>query len=475
MSTRLIWKDKLLNTPLANHQTEAINWISSVERGLLGDEPGLGKSRVAIESFGSADRVLVVAPSMVISGGTWSEELDKWASDPSRFTIAPYSMLNARARTASGGTSPIKQLRPEFQGNWDALIVDEAHYTKGRKTSWTWAVEEVAKRSDFVLEMTGTPMPNWANELFTLLRVIWPAEARPGGLYGSFWRWAGEWFKISQSPFSKTGQVIGGLRGCSAECARRSPLDPCEHFAEFTAKNLGNRFLRRLRDDCLDLPPITTQTVKLQMNPTQKRLYQELRKDLMTTTDSGIELVAWTNGSKQVMLDKLTTSDWLLDPKTERPSGGKFEQLRFDLESRSRPTLVLAHYRQTVEACADLAASIGATAAYVHGGVSDQNKAKAIEDFKAGRLDVLVGSLETLAEGLTLTVADMAIFVEVSYKPSRNEQAKYRIHRLGQTRPVTIKEYLTEGTVDERKRKLLAEKTDQQLRVLTAAQFKELI
>lgn len=471
----LTWKDKLLNTPLANHQTEAIEWIGKVKRGLLGDEPGLGKSRVAIEAFDSADRVLVVAPSMVISGGTWSDELEKWANNPEIFTVAPYSMLNARARTANGGTSPVKQLRPEFEGKWDALIVDEAHYTKGRKTSWTWAVESIAKQSGHVLEMTGTPMPNWANELFTLLRVIWPAEARNGGLYGSFWRWAGEWFKISQSPFSSMGQVIGGLKACSAECARRSPLDPCEHFAEFTAKNLGDRFLRRLRDDCLDLPPITTQVVKLQLSGNQKRLYQEIKKDLMAITDSGVELVAWTNGSKQVLLDKLTTSDWLVDPKTDLPTGGKFDQLRFDLESRARPTLVLAHYRQTVEACAAVAQSVGAKAAFVHGGVSDQNKAKAVEDFKAGRLDVLVGSLETLAEGLTLTVADMAIFVEVSFKPSRNEQARYRIHRLGQTRPVTIKEYLTENTVDERKRKLLAEKTDQQLRVLSAAQFKELI
>lgn len=465
----------MLSLPLTDHQSEAIDWIHRVNRGLLGDEPGLGKSRVAIEAFNSADRVLVVAPSMVINGGTWTDELDKWAKDPSKFTVAPYSMLNARTKTSNNGTKPVKALRDEFLGQWDALIVDEAHYTKGRKTSWTWAVEEIAKKSDSVLEMTGTPMPNWANELFTLLRVIWPGEARPGGLYGSFWRWAGEWFQISQSPFSKTGQVIGGLKGCSVECARRSPLDPCEHFQTFTAKNLGDRFLRRLRDDCLDLPPITTQQIKLNMNPTQKRLYQELRKDLMTTTDSGVELVAWTNGSKQVMLDKLTTSDWLLDPKTDHPSGGKFDQLRFDLESRSRPTLVLAHYRQTVEACAEVARWAGASAAFVHGGVPDSAKARAVEEFKAGRLDVLVGSLETLAEGLTLTAADMAIFVEVSYKPSRNEQAKYRVHRFGQTRPVTIKEYVTLGTIDERKRKLLAEKTDQQLRVLSAAQFRELI
>jgi superfamily II DNA or RNA helicase len=157
------------------------------------------------------------------------------------------------------------------------------------------------------------------------------------------------------------------------------------------------------------------------------------------------------------------------------PSGGKFEQLKFDLENRSRPTLVLAHYRATVDACVEVALATGATARAVHGGVSDTDKSLAIADFKAGKLDVLVGSLETLAEGLTLTVADTAIFVEMSYKPSRNEQARFRVHRMGQTRPVTIKEYVTIGSLDERKRRLLAQKTDQQMRVLTAAQFQEMV
>jgi SNF2 family DNA or RNA helicase len=461
--------------PLAKHQTEGIDWIRQVRRGLLGDEPGLGKSRVAIEAFKDAKRVLVVAPSMVVAGGTWAEEIEKWDADPNKFVVAPYSMLNARVKTGARGTKPVKQLRPEYLGSWDALIVDEAHYTKGRSTSWTWAVEEISKRSSYVLEMTGTPMPNWAYELFTLLRVIWPDEAQPGRKYGSYWRWVEEWFQVSPSPFSSTGQVIGGLRRCSKECSSRPPLNPCEHFQEFAAANLGNRFLRRLRDECLDLPPLTTQVVRVEMNKNQKRLYRELKQELVTTTDSGAELVAWTSGSKQVMLDRLTTSDWMLDPKTAVPSGGKFDQLRFDLENRSRPTLVLAHYRQTVEACVAVAQSMGLTAAAVHGGISEALKSQAIADFKAGRLEVLVGSLETLAEGLTLTVADMAIFVEMSYKPSRNEQARYRVHRMGQTRPVTVKEYVTVDTLDQRKRVLLGQKTDQQMRVLSAAEFRELV
>lgn len=458
------------------HQAEAIDWIHRVRRGLLGDEPGLGKSRVAIEAFKHLDRVLVVAPSMVISGGTWDEELDKWAkAEKSHFTIAPYSMLNARAKTSKSGTTPTKKLRPEYDQHWDALIVDEAHYTKGRATSWTWAVEQLARQSDFVLEMTGTPMPNWAHELFSLLRVLRPEDAKNGGALGSYWRWVYEWFNVSPSPFSSHGQMIGTLKKCGPACARKPHWDPCDHYREFSAANLGDQFLRRLRDDCLDLPEITHQTVRVEMSASQKRMYRELKHELVTETDSGLELVAWTNGSKQVLLDRLTTSEWMVDSKGKDPHGGKLDQLRFDLEGRSRPTLVLAHYRATVEACVAVAKSVGATAAAVHGGVSETAKTQAVADFKAGKLDVLVGSLETLAEGLTLTVADMAIFVEVSYKPSRNEQAKYRVHRMGQTRPVTIRDYVTVGTVDERKRQLLAQKTDQQMRVLTAAQFKDLL
>jgi len=131
----------------------------------------------------------------------------------------------------------------------------------------------------------------------------------------------------------------------------------------------------------------------------------------------------------------------------------------------------LAHYRDTVEACVRVAESVGARVGAVHGGVSKDAKSRAVADFKSGRSDVLVGSLETLAEGLTLTVADMAIFVEKSYKPSRNEQAMRRVHRMGQERPVTILDYVTPDTVDERKREALATKTDQQMRVLSAAQF----
>ena len=461
---------------LRPHQVEDIEWIHREGRGLLANEPGLGKSRSAIEAF-DGGRNLVIAPNLVIEGGTWSDELAKWSSHADRWQVVPYSRLNQRSKTARGGTTPIEALQEEVQGNYDAVIVDEAHYTKGRKSSWTWAVEEIARHSGSVLEMTGTPILNWAHEIFPILRVVYQEEQKRGsGKYGSFWRWAGEWFDTTPTRFSGGSPVVGNLKACNIYCEARPPEDPCEHYYEFARENFGAKYRRMLRDDVLkDLPPLLGPlAIQTPMDTVQRRMYRELKKNYSTFTEDGSEILTWTQGSLNVALDKLTTSAWCVEPKGPA-KGGKFEMLRYELEARSRPTLVLAHYRVSVEGAADVARQIGARVGYVHGGVPDRQSGQAIRDFKAGKLDVLVGSLETLSEGHTLTAADMVIFLETSYKPSRNTQGLRRVHRIGQTRPVTAHDYLTPNTVDERKRELLAVKTDHQMRLLTAAEFAALL
>ena len=59
--------------------------------------------------------------------------------------------------------APINRLRKEWRGHWDAVIIDEAHYIKGRDTSWTWAVKQLGRNCDQIVLMTGTPIPNWAH------------------------------------------------------------------------------------------------------------------------------------------------------------------------------------------------------------------------------------------------------------------------------------------------------------------------
>lgn len=468
--------------PLKEHQREGIEWIRRSGRGLLADEPGLGKTRQAIEAF-DGGRNLVVAPGLVIEGGTWEDELEKWSRDPSKWTVVPYSQLNV-FKPKGRGTAPVKALKPAVKGHWDAVVFDEVHVVKGRDTPKhpnmkSWAALEIARHSDQMLAMSGTPFPNWAHEIFRILQMISPEKSHPGGELGSFWNWAEEWFDCRPTRWSNGSPVAGELLMCSRtarqlkECLARPASDPCEHYLEFASKNLDGKYLRRWREDCLDLPPFTEQTIKTPMDAATKKAYLGLKQEFYAQYE-GQEIVAWNQGSKNVQLHKLTTSPWLLTMRGNA-RGGKLEQLRYDLENRTRPTLVFAHYKDSVEACALVAKSLGLGVGTVHGGIPSGERKAAIASFKSGDLPVLVGSLETMAEGHTLVEADMAIFVEDSFKSYRNEQAIFRVHRMGQERPVTIRRYRTPNSVDMKKQRLLATKTDRQMRALTAAEFMEII
>lgn len=455
--------------PLQEHQKRGVQFLLEHSHALLGDEPGLGKSRQLIEA--SRGDTLVVAPAMVISGGTWDDEIARWSINPSRFVQVPYTSLNAR-----DGRKVTDRLRPEYNRKWDTVILDEAHYVKNRKTTWTPLLVDLARRSDSVYQATGTPIANWAHELFTLLQIMHPDESKRGQRFGAYWRWVHEWFVVQPSYFNPKAQEIGSLKACGASCSYADPLHPCDHYTQFVEANLGDRFLRRLRDECLDLPPVTEQWIRTPMSPATRREYRKMKSDYLAEID-GQQVVAWSSGSRNVLLDQLTIAPALASPdfdpsNPKHLTGGKLDQLREDLSNRNRPTLVLAHYRKTVDACAAVARQLGLSTGVVRGGESGSGEA--VRRFKSGKLDVLVGSLETLAEGLTLTQADTVIFVERSYKPFKNTQAMRRIHRIGQTRPVTVRHYLTPESWDEGKQTLLDAKADHQLRVLSAAQFAQL-
>lgn len=453
--------------PLLEHQRRGAQWARFVNRGLLADEPGLGKTRQAIEAF-DGGRNLVVAPALILQSGTWQREIEAWSRHPNRWVLASYTSLNLRERTGGSGNRPIAgRARPEFKGPWDALVLDEAHYIKGRGTNWTATALALGKHSDFALALTGTPISNWAPDVFTTLQLLNPDESGRGGKFGSYWRWVESWFEVSASRFGGEGsREIGELLACERACLRRPADDPCSHYAEFMEANFGPAFLRRLRSDCLDLPSLTVQRVDTPMDGRSAKAYREIKATYATTTEEGLRVEAWSKGSQINTLMRLTTSSSLL-AGAGKPTGGKFEMLRNDLSQRTRPTVVFTHYRDSADACVAVAASVGQRARAIHGGVSPVQREQIFREWHAGQIDTLVGTLEVLAEGVTLNEADMAIFVEKSYKPSKNQQGRDRIHRIGQTRPVVIKEYVTPKSVDSAKSELVAVKTDRQMRMLS--------
>ena len=445
-------------TSLMTHQKEGVQFLREHSRALLADEPGLGKSRMALEA--ATPPVLIVAPAMVIDGGVWDDELEKWASDDTMTGLyqVPYTRLMRR-----DGRRATADLHPELRGHWGTVIFDEAHYLKGRKTKWTEAAKQITADQTFLL--TGTPLPNWAQEAFTLLQLLYPDEARSGKMFGSYWRWAAEWFEVGPK-FNKRGEVLVSHAVGSFRQDRE--------WSDFISENWRDRMLLRKRENCLDLPPLTQQTIMVDMVPAQAKAYRELKKDFITWLDSGEEITAWSQAGKLVKLAQCATG---LESLQKMPlagsivGSGKLDALEALLKDRAQPTLVVAHFRASVRAAATRAPE----AVIIDGGTPKRARADYVRAFQAGEVQTLCATIDTISEGLTLHAADLVVKVERSWRPSRNEQVMRRIHRIGQERPVTSIDLVTRNSIDERVIELLAGKTDQQVKALGIDQIRGLV
>lgn len=440
-------------------QDDGIQFLQARDRALLGDEPGLGKSRQLL--LAAEGRTLVLAPAMVLDAGVWTDEHAKWRPDLD-LTQAAYTTLCKREKTPKGGSRPIPVPRPEFRDHWDTVIFDESHYLKSRNTIWTKAA--MLLQADRTYCSTGTPIPNWAHELFTTLQLLYPNEAKPGGRFGSYWRWVKTWFKVWKPPYAPKSLKIEGLKGCD-----HGNVPSCPCWVRFHDENLGDRFLQRLRDDVLtDLPPIVgggPQRIFVDLVGDQKKAYREIKKDFITWVgENEHEHVAWNSAAQTVKLAKIATGLEILEPTAF--ASGKFAYLETAYRDRPNPMLVVAHFRRSIDRAAHLSEINGRRTVVLNGSTPKAQRRRIVKDFQDGRYDTFCATIDTVREGLTLTRADTVIRLERSYLPSRNDQVIRRIHRIGQTRPVTILDLITRDTNDEHVLKLLAEKTDEQMKAL---------
>lgn len=437
-------------------------------RTLLASEMGLGKSVQAL--LATEGRTLIISPAMSVHGGVWRNEIAKWVPwREADIIVVPYTSLLARS-----GRNVEGHVKPEYAGPWDSIIMDEAHAIKNRKAKWAKPIEQLCRDAGSVRMLTGTPIKNFAPELFMLLRVLRPEDCKPRGLLASYWRWVQTWFVVMETDIRtrngviKTTEINGLIAG-----------DTPEAWEAFYDANLGSLLRRHLRDDVLpDLPPLTRQVIECPMTAAQAKAYRGLKKKFVAEMPDGALKVAWNSGAKSTIIDRCATGLGIMDDGISVPldgESGKLDVLRELLDDRVRPTLVFGWFRQSVEAAAVVARAMGRRTAVIHGGTTPQTRGAIVDAFQGGHLDVLVGSLATMAESLTLTAADCVIMLETSWQPSKNEQAARRIHRMGQERACTLYDLVTPGTIDQHKRALLAAKTTQHESVLTYAQFAALL
>lgn len=402
-----------------------------------GWDRGLGKTLgalIQVEQLG-ATHVIVVTPRRSILP-TWVPEAAKWRPDLPVYQVG--SNATARRRAVGDWQREGGLLLCHYEAlrliEWkkcrvDLVIVDEAHRLANggppqgsRVPAFYKALKKIP--ADHRLAMSGSIITNGAEDLFGALHWLFPDA------YRSRWR---DWMER----FMLVAEVDG----------RQVPLGVRPDALDALRAELASFMVVRSKDDELDLPPRINLVHRVELTPGQRRAYDDLAERFYTQLEDGTPVSAPSVVAQLTRLRQVATGLDLVSGEIQ--DSAKLDYVE-DLVRDNLPhkTVVFGWHRATVDALERRLSDVGAVAA--HGGYDERHTTSAVERFQTDPdVKVIIATIKTLGESVTLHAAADVVFVEHSWTAADMDQAADRVRRIGQTRRVTLTEVVAADTIDE--------------------------
>lgn len=395
----------LLCTSLRGYQAFGARFALVQGRAILGDEMGLGKTIEALAVLShlraqGATHFLVVCPASVMAN--WEHEAARHTRIERVWRLHGLDRdrrLSQWTRLGGIGVTTFDTLRALEVPDTPiaAVIVDEAHYVKNPDARRTLAVRSWLTQSKLALLMSGTPMENRVDEFRTLVNHVRPDVAA-------------------------TIRTAGGIAGAIA-----------------FRKSVAPVYLRRNQADVLEeLPPKIETFEWLSLEGSAADVYR----------------AAVAEGNFMAM----RRAAFRTARPHDSPKLGRLLEIAEEAADNGRKVVVFSYFRDVI---ARVHTALGPVAVGpLTGSVSATERQRLVDDFST-REDsaVLVSQIEAGGVGLNIQAASVVVLTEPQWKPSTEDQAIARCHRLGQVRPVEVHRLLTENSVDERMLVILARKS----------------
>ncbi|MCA1007059.1 DEAD/DEAH box helicase [Rhodococcus hoagii] len=418
-----------LQAQLRPYQARGIGWLQDTVAAhggaVLADEMGLGKT---VQTIGlllgraEAEPQLVVCPTSLT--GNWAHEIGRFApglhatvwrggeipGGPATVVVVGYPTLRIHGELLAGQ-------------RWGTVVFDEAQALKNPRTQISKAARALDSAAKVAL--TGTPVENHLDELWALVNLVSPH------------------FLGHRAQFRRRFVQPIGAGSAAAATRLRDAIEPIV-------------LARKKIQVASALPPKIHNHMLCDLTAEQEEIYDLLLSEAVDDGfGSGIErhgrVLAVLTSLKQVC-----NHPGLVTGELESLAGrsGKLDLctdiLATNLETDS-PTLVFTQYRRTGELLVrHLADQFAITAPFLHGGLSQSERAGIVSGFQAeDGPPVVILSLRAAGTGLTLTRAADVIHFDRWWNPAVEAQASDRAHRIGQTRPVTVTTLTSTTTVEE--------------------------
>ena len=428
-----------LETVMRDYQKHGYKWMKTLANfgfgGILADDMGLGKTLQSIafilSELPSIRKeklpVLIVCPSSLTYN--WLSEFTKFTPDIKAAIMDGNKTKRANLHKNIMGKDVVITSYPLLRAdinwfekqNFHTVFFDEAQAFKNPVTQTARAVGKIQANNHFAL--TGTPIENSLEELWSIFRVVFP-------------------------------ELFQGLK----------------EYNNLTRKKIARRLrpflLRRMKADVIkELPEKVTSQESADLLPEQKKLYAaylaKLRHDTLKHLDKDtlrknrIRILAGLTRLRQICCHPALFVDGY------KGSSAKFEQLlQLIEESRlaERRVLIFSQFTKMLQLIGRELAEQGRPYFYLDGQTPSEERMERCNRFNAGERDLFLISLKAGGTGLNLTGADTVILYDIWWNPAVEEQAADRAHRIGQTNAVQVIKLIARGTIEDKMNELQEKK-----------------
>jgi superfamily II DNA or RNA helicase len=431
---------------LRPYQREGLGWLHFLRRfalgGCLADDMGLGKTIQVLallearRAEGRGPSIVVVPRSLVFN---WMREGERFvpalrmrdfsgigrdvdAFDPTSVDviITTYGTLRRDVANLAGIT-------------FDYAILDEAQAIKNAGTATAKACRLL--RAEHRLALSGTPIENRIEELWSLLEFLNP------GMLGASERFS------SLARLAAAVPAVPGGAGVDDSSGRA-----------LLARALRPIILRRRKEEVAkELPARVEQTLEVELEPKQRKFYDALRAQYRQSVLGRVERDGLQKSRMHILEALLRLRQAACHPVLADRSKSALPSAKLDallpllqeVAAEGHKSLVFSQFTAFLALVRQRLDAEGVPYEYLDGGTRDRQAR--VDRFQSdAECPVFLISLKAGGHGLNLTEADYVYLLDPWWNPAVEAQAIDRAHRIGQRRRVMATRLVARDTIEEK-------------------------
>jgi SNF2 family DNA or RNA helicase len=421
-------------TELLPYQLDGIAFAVGTGRGVLADDMGLGKT---IQGIGVAEllsheagisKVLVICPASVKS--QWCLEIMRFSNHSHQIVLGSAKERaiqydNSCFFTICNYEQVLRDLLPIERVKWDLIILDEGQRIK----NWEAKTSQVIKalKSPFALVLSGTPLENRLDELYSVVEFIDDRRLGPAFRFSN-------WYRV----VDEKGRVLG-YKNLDDLRERLKPV-----------------LLRRTRKMVMsELPPRATEIRRIPPTDEQLLLHNSQMKIIQTIIcKKYISEMDLLRLQKALLICRMAANSTFLVDKV--PPGYSSKLVEFEnlidqlIDEEDRKIVLFSEWTTMLSLIEPLLGKRKVEYVRLDGSTPQKKRQGLIHQFQKERDCKFFITTNAGAIGLNLQAANTVINVDLPWNPAVLEQRISRVHRMGQKRPVQAYLLVTEETLEEK-------------------------